>query len=142
MNSNSVNGSIIVNAAVSKLWDILTNPDKIVLYIGSQTNTDWAVGSAITWEGEMHGTKFQNKGKVLENVKNKLLRFTYWSGMGGDKDLPENYSEIIYALNPLGDNSVELTYSRINIPTDFEKQIFEGYLPSMLQEIKKLSEEK
>lgn len=141
MENNSIKGSIKINAIPSKIWGILTNPDKILLYIGSETKTDWRIGSPITWEGELQGTKYQNKGNVLKNIPNKLLRFTYWSGMGGDTDLPENYSEITYKLNSLEDSSVELTYSRIKIPTTLEKQIFEGHLQSMLEEIKRLSEE-
>lgn len=141
MDKNSVNGSIIINSTHSKVWDVLTNPDKIVLYTGSLTKTNWKVGSSITWSGEMHGTKYENKGKVLENMSNILLRYTYWSGMGGDADLPENYSEIIYTLKQVDDNSVELTYSRIKIATEIETQIFQGHIQSMLEEIKRLSEE-
>lgn len=140
MDNSSIKGCININATPSKIWDVLTNPDKIVLYIGAMTQTDWQSGSPITWSGEMQGTKFLNKGKVLENIPNRLLKFTYWSGMGGDADLPENYSEIAYILNPLDDNTVELTYSRIKIATPIEKQIFEGHLPSMLEEIKRISE--
>ncbi len=141
MENNSVQGSIIINATPAKLWDVLTNPDKIVLYTGSMTQTDWAKDSPITWSGEMHGTKFQNKGQVLENIPGSHLRYTYWSGMGGDADLPENYSEITYTLKPMGADQVELSYARIKIPTDLETQIFQGHLPSMLAEIKKLAEE-
>jgi hypothetical protein len=89
----------------------------------------------------MHGTKYQNKGVILENTPNRILQFTYWSGMGGDADLPENYSEITYTLKPVDDNVVELTYSRIKIPTVLEKQIFDGHVQAMLEEIKRLSEE-
>ena len=141
MDNNSVKGSIKINAALSKIWDTLTNPAKIMLYTGSAADTDWLKGSPVTWSGEMQGTKYQNKGKVLENAPGKLLRFTYWSGMGGDADLPENYSEITYTLNPVNDNLVELTYSRIKIPTVLEKQIFDGHIQLMLEEIKRLSEE-
>lgn len=137
-----VKGSIKINAPASKIWDILTNPDKITLYTGSRAHTDWAFGSPITWEGEMQGTRFQNKGKVMEVDKDRLLRFTYWSGMGGDKDLPQNYSEISYAINPADKDSSELTYARVKIPTAIEKQIFEQHLPYMLEAIKKLAEEK
>ncbi|MEQ1585379.1 MAG: SRPBCC domain-containing protein [Cyclobacteriaceae bacterium] len=140
MDKNAVKASIIINATASKIWDVLTNPDKIALYTGSQTHTDWVVDSPITWEGEMHGTKFRNKGDVLENVSNKLLRFTYWSGMGGDADLPENYSEVAYTLKQSNDNSTELIYSRIKIATEIEAQIFQGHIQSMLEEIKRLSE--
>lgn len=141
MDIHSIQGSININATFSKVWDVLTNPVKIVLYTGSMTQTDWAKGSPITWSGEMHGTTFQNKGQVLENVPNSHLRYTYWSGMGGDADLPENYSEITWTINPVSADQVELSYARIKIPTDLEVQIFQGHLPSMLAEIKKLAEE-
>jgi uncharacterized protein YndB with AHSA1/START domain len=140
MDNNVVYGSIKINAALSKIWDTLTNPARIALYTGSAIHTDWKKSSPITWSGEMHGTKYQNKGKVLENTPNKLLRFTYWSGMGGDSDLAENYSEITYTLSQVGDNIAELTYSRIKIPTVLEKQIFDGHIQSMLEEIKRISE--
>jgi uncharacterized protein YndB with AHSA1/START domain len=141
MENNSVRGNIAINATPATVWNILTHPDKIVIYTGSQTYTDWAVGSPITWEGEMFGTKYVNRGSVLEKVTNKLLRFTYWSGMGGDPDLPENYSEITYTLDEMDDNLVELTYSRIKIATIMEQQIFQQHLLSMLQEIKRMAEE-
>lgn len=140
MENRSITGNIQINADALKIWDVLTNPDKIVLYTGSITKTDWLMGSPITWEGEMHGMKYQNKGKVLENIPHQLLRFTYWSGMGGDADAPENYSEITYELKPLGNEIIKFTYSRIKIPTQIETQIFEEHLQSMLEEIKQLSE--
>jgi uncharacterized protein YndB with AHSA1/START domain len=140
MESYSVKGSIKILAPLAKIWDVLTDPDKIILYTGSKTETDWQPGSQIVWFGEMQGLKYQNKGKVLENKPNRLLKFTYWSGIGGDADLPENHSEILYTLNPMDDHSTELSYSRIKIPTSVEKQIFEQHLPFMLEEIKKLAE--
>lgn len=141
MENNSVRSSIVIHTEVSKVWNTLTDPGKIALYLGAQTHTDWAAGSPITWEGEMHGARFQNKGQVLENKKYKLLRFTYWSGMGGDADLPENYSEITYTLNPLDEGATVLTYERVKIPTAIEQQIFEAHLPSMLETIKQVAEE-
>ena len=140
MDNMSIKGQITINAIPAKVWNVLTDPRKIIQYIGSQTITDWAVGSPITWEGEMQGMKFQNKGIVLENVSNERLRFTYWSGMGGDADEPKNYSEITYLLKALDKNQTEFTYLREKIPTIFEKQIFERHLQSMLEEIQRLSE--
>jgi len=61
--------------------------------------------------------------------------------MGGDQDLPENYSIVAFELKALSDKTTELTYSRIKIPTEMEKQIFEGHLQVMLEEIKKLLEQ-
>jgi uncharacterized protein YndB with AHSA1/START domain len=140
MTQHSVTGSIIINAPTETIWEALTNPDKIVLYTGSKTSTDWHKGSSISWKGEMHGVPFENKGEILEVKSNQFLKYTYWSGMGGDTDLPENYSEITYSLSPIDNNNIELKYTRINIPTEIETQIFQGHIQSMLEEIKKLSE--
>jgi uncharacterized protein YndB with AHSA1/START domain len=140
MEKNTVTGSVVINATLSKVWDILTNPEKIQLYTGSVTKTDWQIGSPITWSGEMHGTKYENKGKMLQNKPNNLLQYTYWSGMGGDADLPENYSEITYNLKQTDDDAVVLNYSRLNIATEIETQIFQAHIQSMLDEIKKIAE--
>lgn len=140
MDDNFVKGSIAVNATSTKVWEVLTNPDKILQYLGSKIKTDWKVGSGITWEGELFGVKFKNKGKVLKNEPGRILQYTYWSGLGGDEDLPENYSEITWTLDENSDESVNLTYSRLNIPTPMEQEIFKSHLPMMLEEIKNLAE--
>ena len=141
MNSNSVKANIKINATPSKVWNVLTDPDKIMLYTTSTTKTDWEIGSFITWSGEMQGAPYENKGKVLENNPNSLLRYTFWTGMGGDADLPENYSEVTYTLAQTDNNTVELTYSRTNIATEMETQMFQTHIQSMLEKIKELSEE-
>ena len=86
MNKNlKISGSIVINANAEKVWDVLTNPDKIKMYIGSETLTDWKVGSPVIWQGELGGTKYQDKGKVLENDHGNLLKFEYWSSFGDMK---------------------------------------------------------
>jgi len=140
MQNNKIEGSIFIDAPVAKIWDTLTNPEKIIQYLGSHTETDWKVGSEITWSGEMHGTPFQNKGEVLENKPEKSLIFTYWSGMGGDSDQPENYSVITYRLEEADNHQIDFTYTRANIPTEMETQVFEQYLPNMLEAIKQVAE--
>lgn len=141
MQDNSVQGSVIINADIQTIWEVLTNPDKIALYTGARTQTDWGIGSPVTWSGELFGTTYENKGRILENLPHQQLTFTYWSGLGGDMDLPENYSTVSYILNLVDDSSVELTYQRTNIATEIETQIFTENLASMLENIKKLAEE-
>lgn len=141
MDKNSVKASVKIIATPSKVWSVLTDPDKIMLYTGSIAQTDWKVNSPITWSGEMQGAPFENKGEVLENNPSSLLRYTFWTGMGGDADLPENYSEVTYTLDLLDNNTVELTYLRTNIATEMETQIFQAHIHSMLEKIRELSEE-
>ncbi len=140
MDKHTVTGKIIIRATPAEVWEALTRPDKIVQYTGSVTETIWSEGSPITWSGEMHGAPYCNKGRVLEVRPYNLLRYTYWSGMGGDADSPENYSEIRYTLDP-SEDGVELSYTREHIPTELEAQIFAAHIDSMLDAIRKVAEQ-
>lgn len=141
MANYSIKSSVIINASPSRIWETLTDPDKIVLYTGSRTTTDWGIFSTITWEGEISGNRYVNKGMVLDKIPNKFLKFSFWTGMGGDPDVPENYSEVTYEMDILNEYSTELNYIREKIPTEIEKQVFESHLPGMLAEIKRITEE-
>ena len=79
-----VSESIDVNAEPSKVWDALTDPAIIKKYLfGTETITDWMVGSEIIFQGvygENNEHSYRDKGVVLENVPNKKLSYSYWSG--------------------------------------------------------------
>jgi len=76
-----VSKSIEINSNAEAVWDVLTNPEKIRVYLfGTETITDWKVGSPIIFQGEYEGHKYKDKGNVLENKPNKLLRYNYCSG--------------------------------------------------------------
>lgn len=45
--------SIEISADKAKVWDALTNPEKIKIYLfGTETLTDWKTGSEIIFQGE------------------------------------------------------------------------------------------
>ena len=92
MNHNLiVSKSVDINAEPSTVWNALTNPDIIKEYLfGTETITDWKVGSEIIFQGEYKGHKYKDRGVVRENSLNKLLSYSYWSGFSGLEDKPEN----------------------------------------------------
>jgi uncharacterized protein YndB with AHSA1/START domain len=137
-----ISGATVIAAGTGKVWDVVTNPDKIKLYTGSQTITDWKVGSPVLWRGELQGQKYEDKGKVLENNRESLLKFEYWSSFGGYEDKPENYSVITYAIDKLSESETRFTYTREKIPSGEEARMFESHLPMMLEAIKGLAEER
>ncbi|MBC7828209.1 MAG: SRPBCC domain-containing protein [Chitinophagaceae bacterium] len=141
MKNLKVSQSIIIDASPEEVWDVLTNPEKISAYIGVETITDWKIQSAIIWQGQHQGQKYQDKGKVLQNVFGKILQFEYWSHFGGYDDIPENYSIITSTLDCLTDGKIKFTYEREKILTIEEQQMFQEYVLPMLQQIKELSEE-
>ncbi len=110
--------SIKIDAPVSKVWDALTKPEIIKQYFfGTDTITDWKVGSPITFQGEWEGKKYQDKGTVLEFEPKQLIKYEYWSSMSGIEDKPENYAPITYELKALNNNTV-LTVIQENIPDE------------------------
>lgn len=64
MNNNLVvSRSIDINSSPSKVWEALTTPDIIKEYLfGTETVTDWKVGSEIVFQGEYEGKKYRDHG--------------------------------------------------------------------------------
>ena len=67
MNRNlKVSKSIEVNSNAKKVWDALTNPGKIKVYLfGTETITDWQIGSPIIFQGEYEGHKSHRETLLL-----------------------------------------------------------------------------
>ncbi len=106
--------SIMLNASPSKVWNVLTDPELIKKYLfGTDTVTDWKVGSDIKWMGVWKGKKYEDKGKILKVEHGKLLEYTYWSSMSGLPDTPENYKKVTYRITR-GLKATKLTIIQTN----------------------------
>ena len=115
-NKLSVKTGININAPVSKVWQALTDPAMIKEYLfGTNTISDWKKGSSITYSGEWEGRQYEDKGKIIDIVPEKLLHTTYFSGMSGKEDKPENYANVIYEVTPQnGSTMVTITQDNID----------------------------
>jgi len=132
---------ININAPVSKVWEALTNPEVIKKYLfGTETITDWKVGSSITFKGEWEGKQYEDKGTILDIEENKLIKYTYWSSMSGAEDTAENYLIITYEISG-EDNDVKLTITQENIPDKNRKEISEENWAKVMSDLKDVVEE-
>ena len=140
MNKNlRVSKSIAINATVEEVWDALTNPEKIkVSLFGTETITDWKVGSPIIFQGEYDGHKYKDKGNVLENKPNKLLKYDYWSAFTGLEDSPEHYSIITYEIEASSNKMVLLKWTQEGFTSEEAQQHSDNGLYVLLEQIKKL----
>ena len=137
-----VGASVAINATAEQVWDALTNPEKIAAYLfGTKTTTDWKVGSPITFQGEFKDVRYKDKGNVIENIPNELLKYNYWSGFSGTDDLPENYSEITYSIKKGENEKVDLTWIQSGFVSEEAKGHSESGLLALLEQIKKVAEE-
>jgi len=142
MNRNlSVSKNIEINATAAQVWSALTDPNKIKVYLyGTETITDWNVGSPIIFQGEYDGHQYKDKGNVMENIPNKSLKYEYWSGFSGLEDKPENYSILTYDIERLSDEQVKFTWTQEGFGNEKGQQHAENTLYGMLEQIKKLVE--
>ncbi|HYG39678.1 MAG TPA: SRPBCC family protein [Cytophagales bacterium] len=134
--------SILINASSSEVWLALISPELIKKYLfGTETTSDWKVGSPITFRGEWEGKFYEDKGTIKKIIPNKLLKYTFWSSMSGKEDKPENYANVIYELESEG-NQTLLTITQDNIATEQSREHSESNWGMVLNSIKKLLEEK
>jgi len=96
--------SIKIDTSIELAWQALTDPDLIKLYLfGTTVKSDWKLGSDITYTGEWEGKSYQDKGQIIDVIPFQHLHTTYWSGMSGKPDKPENYVDVYYDLARDGD---------------------------------------
>ncbi|MEZ4780652.1 MAG: SRPBCC family protein [Flavobacteriaceae bacterium] len=99
---------LTINAPKEKVWDALTNPEKVKAWqYGSELTTDWKVGSEIRFKSEWEGQTFEQWGTVMEVEPNKKLRYNLYAPRPDLEDRPENYFEMAYQLTEK-DNGTEL----------------------------------
>lgn len=141
MSQNFTAKSTIKIAAVpSKVWNALTQPEMIKQYLyGTQVATDWKVGSPITYTGTWQGKAYQDKGKIVQIVPERLLVSTFWSALAGLPDTPENYKTVRYELSAV-DNGTQLTITQDNNDSLEEATHSEQNWKMVLDGIKKLLE--
>ena len=92
-----------IKASKENVWKALTDAEQIKKYFfGTETKSDWKVGSSITFSGVWDGTPYLDKGIILEIETQKILKYNYWSSFSGIEDVPANYANITYLLGERG----------------------------------------
>lgn len=136
----TVTTSIEINADKAKVWDALTNPEKIKVYLfGTETLTDWKTGSEIIFQGEYQGHQCKDKGTILDIRTDELLQYSYWSGFTGLEDKPENYSLVAYRLDTTNRTTL-LTLTQTGFANEQAQQHSQTAWTNVLQQIKQMTE--
>lgn len=73
--------SVLINAPVSKVWEILTD-------------------SPVAFTGVWEGAEAEDKGRVIGIVPEKILHTAWFSHRSGQEDKPENYANVLYEICP------------------------------------------
>jgi uncharacterized protein YndB with AHSA1/START domain len=132
---------ITIHASRESVWQALVDPQKVKQYMhGTNMETDWSVGSPITWKGEWKGNAYEDKGTVLDVKPQTLLKVTHWSPMGASEDRPENYHTVTYELAD-HNGTTQLTVEQDNNATQEEADsMAENNWGPVLEGLKKVAE--
>lgn len=134
--------SIRIDASPTQLWEVLTNPDYTEQYMyNCRVNTDWELGSEITWKGNFRGYNAFQKGEVVEYEPMSHLKYTTFDPNYGLPDEPENYIHVGYHVHKSGDGSL-LTVDNETFDGDKKRlaHIKQGW-ETVLNGIKEVAEE-
>ena len=95
--------SVTIAAPAADVWEALVTPAAVKTYMfGATVTSDWAVGSAIVWTGDWQGRAYEDKGIILQIVREHVLEFSYFSPLAGVADLPEHYHIVTVHLSSDG----------------------------------------
>ncbi|WP_428660385.1 SRPBCC family protein [Runella sp.] len=137
----TVSKSIRINAPASRVWAILTDPDRIKVWMSeAEINiiTDWVVGSPIIFQSNVNG-KHEYKGVILQLEPEKVFRYSSWSKISRLPDQPENYSLIEFRLTPM-ENQTTLTVTHSNLIAKAAIEHSNFYWNGTLEIIRQLTE--
>jgi len=137
----TVSKTILVNASPSKVWLAVTTPEIIKEYLyGTETITDWKIGSTIVFQGEYEGHKYRDHGVILKNDLHECLSYSYWSGFSGLEDKPENYSSVTYLLENKEDKATEFTWIQKGFASEENQKHSENGMMDFLAKFKEVAE--
>jgi uncharacterized protein YndB with AHSA1/START domain len=132
--------STVIDAAPTRVWAALMDPDLASqAFFGSKVDTDWQVGSKVTFSGEWQGRSFEDTGEVLRAEPGHLLEFTHFSPLTGQPDVPENYHHITIELTPR-DGGTEVALRQTNAASEEERKHSEDNWAQFLASLKRVSE--
>jgi uncharacterized protein YndB with AHSA1/START domain len=89
--------SFDIPASAGTVWDTLVDPEATWM-LGARVTSTYAVGDPITFDGVWDGRPFQDHGEIVEVDRPRRLRYTHFSPLSGQPDVPENYHHLTFTL--------------------------------------------
>jgi uncharacterized protein YndB with AHSA1/START domain len=128
--------SLTIAAPAADVWEALVTPAAIRTYMfGATVTSDWVVGSPIAWIGERQGRVYEDKGIILQFVRERVLEFSHFSPLAGVADLPENYHVVTVHLSS-DDAQTHVSLHQDNNLNDEARQRAERNWSAMLAGLK------
>lgn len=131
---------ITFNVSKSKVWEALTQPEKIKEYLfGTTVISEWKAGSSIVFTGSWEGKEYRDKGTILKFEPEKVFQYDYWSNFSGLPDVPENYIILTFRLEEKS-NACKLNFTQENSVTKMQYEHSDANWDAVFKKIKEMVE--
>jgi uncharacterized protein YndB with AHSA1/START domain len=129
-----------IDASPSQVWKAITTPELVKQYMmGANVETDWKVGSPLTYTGEYQGKPYREKGVIQRVERDRLLQATHFSASSGKEDKPENYVLVTWLLEP-NEGGTAVTVSQDGIASEQGVERSEANWTTILKGLKQTVE--
>src|SRR4051812_50049016 len=69
MRGHVARAEVTIDATPQRAWHALTDPETVRQWmVGTEVRTDWRGGSPLTWQGELHGRAYQDRGEGVRGA--------------------------------------------------------------------------
>jgi|KBSSwiStaDraftv2_1062776.scaffolds.fasta_scaffold14066_12 uncharacterized protein YndB with AHSA1/START domain len=118
-----------IDARPERIWNAIMDPDLVSqAFFGAKVDTDWQVGSPITWTGEWEGKPFRDTGEIRKVDQPHELVFTHYEHV------------VTFDLQPV-DGSTEVTITQTNAGSPEEREHSEENWDKLLETLKEITED-
>lgn len=129
-----------IDATPARVWEVITDPAAVKEFMfGATLETDWKVGSPITWQGEWDGKPYQDKGEILDVEPGRKLVHTHFSPLSGQPDEPGNYHKLEWTLEDQG-GTTRLTLAQDNNPSEEAAAHSKAMWDKLVADVKAIAE--
>lgn len=122
---------VTVRAPASAVWATMVDPDARWM-VGARVSSSYVVGDPITFDGEWEGKSFQDHGVIQEVDPQQSLRYSHYSALSGQPDVPENYHHLTFTLRE-SEGSTTVTLEQDGNDTSDEREHAEGIWRQVLE---------
>jgi uncharacterized protein YndB with AHSA1/START domain len=128
---------IYIKTTPERLWEAITDPEMRAKYsFGVQTNSDWTPGS--DYKSSVPGVIDIAEGENVEVEPPRRLVQSF-TALWSDEVKSEGTSRVTWEIEPVGDDSCQLTVTHDQLPEGANAELFGGW-PMILSGLKTLLE--
>jgi uncharacterized protein YndB with AHSA1/START domain len=117
---------IYIKTTPERLWEAITDPEMRAKYsFGVQTNSDWTPSSS--YESSVPGVVDIAEGENLEVDPPRRLVQSF-TALWSDEVKSAGSSRVTWEIEPVGDDSCQLTVTHDQLPDDASPELWGGWM--------------